>query len=395
MKTAKIKIGIICMGILAMSQLALTSVIQPITGAFPQVPVALIQMLGSLPSIGGIVAALVIGPLSGHISNRWLALDGVIMVALGGLLPLVSHSSIVFLLICAGVIGIGQSFITTMIPTMLSEYFDSDSRQKLLGLYQAVSSLGALIVSAVGGILATQTWSNVYYIYFLAVIVLIMAGVLLPKEQSATSQSDSKMPKQALSKQDKLPVNVYVIGIVSFFVTLIYTAFANNIGIYIGSAHLGNPAITGLVIAVGTVGGLLAGLSVGLLFKRLHTTMLMTALLLIGIPFIVIYFYANLVVIFVASFFAGAGMAMYQARGAFLMSNLDNPILIPKSMAIFTFGNSLGGLVSPLFFKLLGFSAGISSLLAAGGLGILIALVLAGSHFEKRTIGFDQMIGEK
>lgn len=384
MKLFKIKIGILCLGILAMSQLALTAALSPLTKAFPQVSVATIQMLGSLPSIGGIVAALAIGPLAVHISNRWLALDGAIMVALGGLLPVLSHTNIYFLLGCAGVIGIGQSFITTMVPTLLAEHFEGNEQQKLIGVYQAMSSLGALIMTAAGGILATQLWSNVYYIYFIAVIVLIIAAILIPSDKIKATSADAQTTTGELPKA-KLPTKVYIIGIVSFFVTLMYTAFANNIGIYIGTAHLGNPAITGLVIAVGTVGGLITGLCVGLLFKTIQHSVLFTALMCIGIPFIAIFFLANLTVIFVASFFAGAGMAMYQARAAFMMSTLEVPFLIPRSMAIFTFGNSLGGLVSPLFFNLIGLAAGIQSLLAAGVIGIVLGIILLLTRFERHA----------
>lgn len=381
MKT-RAKIGILIMGVLAMSQLAIATAIQPITQAFPNVSIATVQMLGSLPSIGGIIAALLITPLSVHISNKWLAEFGVIMVCLGGLMPLALHTNIYFLLFCAALLGIGQSFITTMIPTLLSEYFNDDEKQGLLGINQGMSSLGALFLSGLSGILISHGWVNVYYLYLLAVIVLIISIWLVPNDHPA-----GQIPKQETNKPSsaKLPTKVYVIAFSSFLVTLVYTAFANNIGIYIANEKIGSSAITGLVIAMGTVGGLIAGLGAGKLFKVLKTRILSVAALLIGIAFIVIFFVHNEPILFISSFFAGASMSMYMARAAFLMTNEPSPVLIPRAMAWFTFGNSLGGLISPLFFKMLGFSAGIASLNCAGIISIILAVALILTHFEKKA----------
>lgn len=377
----KIKVGILIMALLAMSQLAIATAIQPIAAAFPKVPIATIQMLGSLPSIGGIIAAIVIGPMSIHISNKMLAEFGVLMVTLGGLLPLAIHTNIYFLLVCAALIGIGQSFITTMIPTLLSEYFKGTEKQKLLGINQGMSSLGALFLSGLSGVLVISNWINVYYLFFFALFVLVISFVLVPADKPAGRVN--KVDTDTMGNLH-LPVKVYLIAITSFFVTLIYTAFANNIGIYIASEKLGSPAVTGLVIAVGTIGGLVAGLSMGLIFKVCKVNIISVASILIGIAFVAIFFIHNMVILFVASFAAGAGMAMYMARAAFLMTNEPSPVLIPKAMAWFTFGNSLGGLVSPLFFRILGFSAGIASLNCAGIISLVLGLVFLFTRYEKK-----------
>lgn len=375
----RIKFGILVLGLLAMSQLAIAAAIQPISVAFPSVPIATIQMLGSVPSIGGIIAALLIGPLSIHISNKFLGIGGALFITLGGLMPLLSHSNIYFLLLCVFLLGIGQSFVTTMVPTLLSEHFEGDEKQKLIGIYQAMSSLGALFLSSVSGILVAKYWGDVYYLYFLALVVFILSSIFIPNDKPS-----GKRNNESDSVKLKLPSFVYGLTLSSLVITLVYTAFANNVGIYIANENLGSPAITGLVIAVGTIGGLITGFSMGLIFKHINIHILSLSSLALGLSFILIFFIHSMPTLFIASFIGGAGMAMYQARAAFLMSNQAAPVLIPKSMAYLTFGNSLGGFISPLLFKFLGFSAGNSSFGIAGALATFLGILFLFSKFEKK-----------
>ncbi|MDC4187171.1 MFS transporter, partial [Loigolactobacillus coryniformis] len=70
-----------------MSALVITNAFSAIIAAFPNESVAKIQMLGTIPSLGTLLTTILVGILAVHIPKKILALTGVVLVGVGGLLP--------------------------------------------------------------------------------------------------------------------------------------------------------------------------------------------------------------------------------------------------------------------------------------------------------------------
>ena len=86
---------------------------------------------------------IVAGQCAMHVSKKKLALLGVALITIGGILPLVVNQSIIALLVCSIVLGGGIGFVTTINPMLVSEYFEGEERSNVLGLGTGVTSLGA------------------------------------------------------------------------------------------------------------------------------------------------------------------------------------------------------------------------------------------------------------
>ena len=71
MNKTKMKISILSMSLLTMSFLVITNAFGAMTKSFPDVPVAKIQMIGTVPSLGTLIATVVVGALAVKYSKNY------------------------------------------------------------------------------------------------------------------------------------------------------------------------------------------------------------------------------------------------------------------------------------------------------------------------------------
>lgn len=183
MKKLKIQFSILSMGLLSMSFLVITNAFGAIIKAFPKEDIAKIQMIATVPSLGTIFATICVGLLAVKFSKKILSLIGLIILTISGLFPLLDHSSVNILLLCALGLGIGVGFINTLIPTLISIYFTDNSRHEMMGKNTAMNSIGSIVMMLIGGILGERQWFNSYWIYLIRVVIFVIVLFLLPKDR--------------------------------------------------------------------------------------------------------------------------------------------------------------------------------------------------------------------
>ncbi|MGN1398309.1 MAG: MFS transporter, partial [Streptococcus gallolyticus] len=262
MSTAKTKIGVVSMATLAMSGSVAGSAIAAISADFPNTPISTVQLLSTLPGLGSLIITLIAGQMAMRISKKNLVLLGVALVTIGGLIPAVWNSSMVGLLTCSVILGMGVGFISTINPMLLSQYFDGEERSGMMGVNTGMTSLGAMILTGVGGILGGQNWRNLYWVFAIGILVFLLVLFCLPKDEPEKEMvtADGKKEKVstvAVLKELKAPV--YIIIFIAFLLGIAYTAYAANLSIVVAERGVGGTVMTGIINAVGTFGGIFAG----------------------------------------------------------------------------------------------------------------------------------------
>lgn len=262
MSTAKTKIGVVSMATLAMSGSVAGSAIAAISADFPKTPISTIQLLSTLPGLGALIITLIAGQMAMRISKKNLVLLGVALVTIGGLIPAFWNSSMIGLLACSVILGMGVGFISTTNPMLLSQYFDGEERSSMMGINTGMTSLGSMILMGVGGVLGGQNWRNLYWVFAVGILVFLLVLFCLPKDEPEKEMvtSDGKKEKVstiAVLKDLKAPV--YIIIFIAFLLGIAYTAYAANLSIVVAERGVGGTAMTGIINAVGTFGGIFAG----------------------------------------------------------------------------------------------------------------------------------------
>ncbi|WP_334351514.1 MFS transporter [Companilactobacillus sp. HBUAS56257] len=349
MNKLKIRIGILSMALLTMSALVITSAFSAIIRSFPKESVAKIQMIGTLPSLGTVIATFLVSFLAVHMSKKVLGLIGVTLSALGGLLPLAFHSSVNVLLMCALLLGLGLGFINPIIPMLISMFFDGDDRAEMMGQNTAINSLGSIILMLLGGFLGANNWVHTYYAFFITIIVFLLVLFFLPKDKVV--KMDNNKQVNTLHLLGGLNKYVFYASIIGLFMSIIYTIYPTNLSIIVDSKQLGGTSITGIVNAVGTIGGFIAGFSMKKINHAVKDKALPVGFFLLALTFLLVRIANNIVIVLIGAILSGFAMAIVMSTIPFYVSLVSKPIELAVSMSVFQFLNALGGIFTPLILS--------------------------------------------
>lgn len=378
----KLKIGVLSLSTLNLAPLVITSAFGAMIGYFSDVPVSRIQLIATIPNFGILLFTLFVGQLASKIPVKRLAQAGLLLIAIGGLLPLVLHSSINQLLACAFILGIGLGFLTTCIPTLSSMYFSGDERMAIMGANTAFNSMGRMFLVIIGGYLGANHWYNTYWVFLFVLVIFIVFSVCVPldtvtKKEIKKNENTDSVNAASMSKL------VFAVAICAFFVSFFYTVYPTNLSIIVQNKNLGSTSVTGLINGIGTVGGLIAGFTMKHSKRALKHFILPIGFLITGLSFLLILFGNNSILLIIGSGFSNVGTAFVFATMPFMVSILSNPVKIAASMSIMNFFNSLGKTICPIILGWFNVSAGESQFLV-GAVGFLtVGLVLLFLNFGK------------
>lgn len=382
----KTKIGVVSMVSLNLSGVVAGSAIAAIAQSFPDTPISTVQLLTTLPGLGSLLVTLVAGQMAMKISKKTLSLLGIALITIGGLLPSVLHHSIGLMLLCSVVLGAGLGFVTTLNPMLVSEYFDGEERSSVMGMSTGATSLGGMILMALGGMLGANNWQHLYWVYGIGALVFLILLVCLPKDRPQLSQNGEQGAKPSFFKTLK-ETNSYtlVIYVAIFAMVVAYNAYMSNLSITIAEKGIGDTAIAGLVNAIGTVGGVLAGFGFAFIRKITKPNTLAFGYFSTALALLVTYFSTNVIMLCIGAILSGIGMVAVMASSPFLLSMLSKPHHIPVVMTVYAFINGLAGAIAPKIISGLGIAAGLPSLMFGGLMTLVVGAILLVLRFGKKA----------
>ncbi|MNI35104.1 Bacillibactin exporter [compost metagenome] len=323
-----------------------------------------------------------------RVPKKILALTVIAGVAVGGLLPVVYHSNVNTLLICALIMGIGLGFIATVNPMLLSMYFEGDERSSLMGVGTAMNSVGSMIMMFLGGILGANVWHNTYYVFLITILIffLVMLGLPLDKVAKKEHHSGGHTASSVKTAMKEMNKYVFLVSMLAFAISFLYVIFPTNLSIIIADKNLGGTAITGVVNALGTVGGLIAGFTINRINRVLKDKSLASGFIFMAVSFILVHYASNVAMVIVGSAFSGLAMAMIYSTIPFYVSIIAKPVQIALAMSVFQFLNSLGGIISPIVLSSLGVGSGAPAFIFGAICCLVIGITLLLTSFGKRAL---------
>ena len=346
-KDTKAKIGIFSLTLLAMASLGITPSIALIMEAFPESSASDVQQLTAIPNLMAIIMALAFSVIANKIPRKVIALAGPIFVAIGGLLPYFMGNSLLFLLVCSGIVGLGVGCITNITQVLITELISPEKRQAAMAQNVIFVNVGAIIMTMGGGMLAANGWKNNYLVYAVAIPVLILTIIFIPFYKPAIM--DEADANKAAGPKPSLGVKPFLVASCILVTNLVYSAFANNASILIIAGGIGDSSAVGLVNSVATIGGMVAGAILGkiLTIPAIGRRSLALGLVLMGCGMVVLASTVNVTVMCVAAFFIGFALSVGFAQTPFVISLTVAPMLIPTAISMYAMGSSIGGTISP------------------------------------------------
>lgn len=306
-----LKAAILTMSFIQMATNAVASILANIATEFPDASVTTVQYLMTFPNLMIVAVSVIAAGLAEHISKRTLAALGLFLAAVSGILSFAVHSSIVVLYVWAGMLGIGVGLVVPMANSLISDYFQGNERDAMLGYQTGAANAGSMIMTYVGGILATIAWQFDYLVYLLAIPGMILTLLFVPK-QNITVQGKNVKEK----KRFKMEAHEVLFCVVAAVYMLMFYLGPTNIALYFSEKQIGNTMTAGTASSLLLLGGVVMGFFFGKLAEKIgkHTITLGFMALFIG--YILIYIKGQLIPAYIGCVFVG----------------MSNPLVMPQCM---------------------------------------------------------------
>ena len=388
-KKISLAVGILSMNLLLMSGTVVGAAIAAISKSFPQEPISKVQMLSSIPQLGQLAATLVFTWLTYKLTRKNIGVVSVAIVAISGLLPVFYNSSLNIILACMVALGFGLGLISNVGPVLLQEHFDGEERATVMGWAVGFNNLGMMGFTAIGGMLGSANWKNLFWVYGAAIIILLVVLVLVPKDRKLSETEVSNQKNISFGKTVKsLNGYVYVMLIVTFVTSLCLMIFLANQSLLLAAKGNGT-AYTAMVTALGNVGGICTAFGLKYIRKLTKTDTMAWGFVAFALSYICIVFFNNPVLHIAGNMFSGMGIVMVNATIPYELSILANHQQFPVAIAMNTLIASVAGFLAPMLLAATKISAGANSYIAGIVISGITAAVLLitrlGSRIEKKS----------
>ena len=371
-------VGIMALAIMSRFDSIISPSVAAIQASFPRADPSTVESVVSIGSSAAIVSALLFGQLLTRMSFKTAACICCLCVALGGLLPLLVHSSVNQLLFFALVVGFGVGIATTVLPSLSARFFRGKQLAALMGLVLAVQDGSSMLVLALGGILAKGGWLHNYWLYFLALPALFLVIFMVPGVGAVEEESEKAVGSEALPSQKGrqcwwATISCILIGFLSIFlVAVLY----NKLAVYIAKYGLGGTSAAGVALMFNTGSSVVIGLSINGIKRVCQQWTIPVAFLLMALGALLFLATRSFPLVCLSAFLVGSGSAINMATCPFLLSNLTPHRRYPLVMGVFSATTSLGFTASTWAFKAFSAAFGLDPV-TGSFIGMMIIALLA------------------
>lgn len=383
---SKTRIGVLAVSMIGMAALAITPSYAAIAKFFSLNNTS-VQMLTSLPNLFMMLAGIIIGKLTANKVNlKVLTLTSICLVTVGGLLPLIWHNNFLFLLFCSCLVGLGQGACTNLTQVLIAELLPETERETTMGLSTTFINIGGMIFIMGGGQLAASSnWVNNYWIYLFSLLIFLVVFLLLPFQDKKAAQAD----QQAKNNQIHLNKYVFESAFWAFMIMLLNNVLNNNISLFVVKENLGATTQAALTSTISLIGGMICGLFVGKIGKKLRSSSIALSLCLYGLAYLLIGLFHSLLIVFCGSFIVGAAMSIAMGQFPYLISLIVDDNSVSMALGVYVAIYSVGGVVSPLVINPLTnlvSQLGLNVFSISGILALLLALICLAVRYQKNLV---------
>ncbi len=314
-----------------------------ISEAFPNLSITTIQQLISGVALPTLIGALIAGPLSQYISRKKLALISSAIITIGGFGPVLFIHNFYAILGLRLFMGLGLGLASPCAVSIIATYVKPEKANKYIGIKEGVAAVGSFLVTIIAGWLAAVTWTAVFYMYLIGVVVILAVLFLLPEDKPV-----AKIKKSGVATE-KFKPNALLITSLSF--AFLYMVFFNAIGLnlalYMKSTGLGGAVQSGYVSSAVSFGSIVAGFILAWLVKVFKKGTLGIGAICLAVGFGLFSIAPSIEVCLIAAFLVGLGNNICVAQGTYLCTKSTNPNFYVLTTGLFVAAIHLAQFITP------------------------------------------------
>ena len=322
-----------------------------IAKAFPGTSDFQLQSIIVIPFLTAFIFSIISGKLAKYIDKKTIAIVGLAIYGLMGVVPIFA-TSVNQILLFRLLIGVGAGLVLPLSSAYISELYPENLRAKLLGMASSISQLSNFIMSLLVGSILFLGWRAPFYTYGILLIIMICAIISIPKthQESITS----RLSERPLRKKEKLTLKHYWYTLLMTLLWVFGTFVTLNMALWTTAEKICDPWILGVIIAFCAAGATVGGFIWSYIYKALDGYFVAFGLFANALGFLLYYFTYSPLIIIVGTVIIGLGQGMLVPYVLYLTAKHSTSV-IQKDMAfgLVTSAITFGPLVSPIFQQFL------------------------------------------
>lgn len=238
----------------------LTPALNTLAEAFPNTDMTTILLANTITGVVVVPVSIIAGALVNKVGYRPMGIIGVGLAMFGGASPFLLGGITDYtpVIISRIVVGIGDGMVSPLGGAMIIKLYQGEKRSTLLGIGNLIFFGSGILYQLVGGYFAGIAWNWTFLAYFVAFIPWLLAIIFLPELKNMKGFEDEEFTKEQ-RRAEKVPGAVW-----GYFAFATIMLILDIIAVFLTSTLLaerdmGNASVAGVVSAMFTVGGMIAG----------------------------------------------------------------------------------------------------------------------------------------
>lgn len=261
-----LKIALLSVSMLVAVAPAINANIPAMKEAFPQIPLSMVEMITTIPSLFLMISVLTSGFIAKKIGYKQTIMLGLGIVAIAGIIP-VFIGNFYLVLFSRAALGFGIGLFNSLLIGLISYFFDGNERTTLIGYHEALGGLGGMLITYIAGQLMHINWQAPFISYAIAIPVFFIFWKGIPKVK--TEDILHKNTKQVVVNDGK-EGNFSIVFV--FMILIVIGATLNmTMGIKVSSLIVeqgyGSASDASTVIMLLSLGAMISGFLFGKMYK--------------------------------------------------------------------------------------------------------------------------------
>lgn len=335
------------------------------------VPLSLIELVTTIPSLFSMAAVLCSSRIASAIGYKRIVLLGALTAGIFGTLPVILNN-IWMILLARGIFGFGCGLITSAMLILIIFFFEGEERSSMIGLQGSAGGLASLVTAFIAGRLLSISWHASFLVYLFGFAVFAAVLFFIPHVGSIRTSASSSDAHHSAAEWMRL----LALGFLTFVSVALATVFVVKCSSLAADKQIGGASIGSTLVMCISAGSLIAGYLYGQMksiFKRFSLSLFY---LICAAGFALAYIASSPLIMMLAAFLLGFG---YLAFVPFLQERVSvrfASFAATGTTVVLVF-QGLGAFIAPYAGALLGiFTASLNTqFLVCGVLYVILAAV--------------------
>lgn len=394
-KEQVLKYSLLSASLLVGSAPAINANIPAMASAFDTIPLAMIEMLTTVPSLFLMISVLISSFIAKKIGYKQTASLGLLIVAVSGILP-VFVSNFYLILISRAMLGFGIGLFNSLTVALVNSFYQGKDRAKMYGLQSAFEGAGGIFITFIAGQLLKIGWQAPFLAYAIAIPVCIVFIKFIPKVATANDISVDKnvIVEENGFKKDNIMLFSFIALL--FVAASLYMTMGIKVSTLITTAGYGNASDASLVIILLSLGAITAGTLFSKIIKIFKQLTPIIGLLILALAMFLIGISNSMIITFAGGFLTGFGFKIFMP---YLIDRINNSQIknTPLATSLLLVGFNLGAFISPyssIFMQNIALSDSLNSLfivLSGGFICLAVIMLVLNNIFTNKEVNYVSM----